>query len=111
MNNSAIKYSQTTDGICDSNIHPTGITRQDTSDSLELPSLAKQTRPMFDVIPDHSMNNNDFETDDHNRRRTETMDSMSDDQQSISSAGKSRRMQTKLLRSFHNIGLKKKTDI
>ncbi len=107
MNNSTMKYSDSTNGLCDT-------MRQDTSDSLELPSLARQTKPTFDLIPDLQTDNNNFIIDDHQnqyQRKSNLTDSIPDDLQSNTSSEKSRKqiISTKLLKPFQNMRLRKKS--
>ncbi|CAF0896732.1 unnamed protein product [Adineta steineri] len=109
LNNSAIRYSQSTNGLYDTNINSSNVSRQDTSDSIDIPSLPKQTKPIFDIITDLQNENNEFILDDQDRK-SHRFDSLSDDQQSVASSTKSRKqdLSTKLLRPFH-IRLRKKS--
>ncbi|CAF1099606.1 unnamed protein product [Adineta ricciae] len=96
--------SQSVSGLYDlSSNHSNGTSRHDLPDSAETSSLTKSGKPMFDI------DNVDFMLDDQDRR-SNVVDSGSDDQQSVSS-GKSRKqvLSTKLLKPFQNMRIRKKS--
>lgn len=97
--------SQSASGLYDSSSnHSNEMSRHDLPpDSAETSSLAKHGKPIFDI------DNVDFMLDDQDRR-SNVVDSGSDDQQSISSS-KSRKqvLSTKLLKPFQNIRIRKKS--
>lgn len=104
LNAPSIPYSHSTNGLYDLSSTSTA-----TSDPIEIPSLAKQARPVFDLISDFGNDSNDFNTDEQDRKSNIT-GSLSDDQQSISS-NRSRKqvLSTKLLKPFQNLRVRKKS--
>ncbi|UJR33378.1 hypothetical protein I4U23_020826 [Adineta vaga] len=109
LNPSTITYSHSTNGLYDLSTNSTGMSRQDASDSPDTSSLGKASKPIFDITSDYGTDNNDFILDDQDRKST-IFDSVSDDQQSISS-NKSRKqiLSSKLLKPFQNMRIRKKS--
>jgi hypothetical protein len=98
LNNSSVIHSNSANGITNSSIN---------SDSIDNTSSLKQSRSVFECIPDLQNDNQDFMLDDQQQY---DRNSSTDDRQSMSSPEKKRRqiISTKLFKPFQNMRFRKK---
>lgn len=101
-----IVYSHSTNGLSNLN-----IVRQNTEDSLDILPYNRQTKPIFDIVTDSQYDNNGSIPDDYDKK-SRISNFSNDDQQSISSPDKKRKqyLSSKLLKPFHNMRLRKKSN-
>jgi hypothetical protein len=104
-----IVHSRSTNGLNNSTIKLNEMIRENTHDSLDILSLNRQTKPIFDIITDQQFDNNGSTLDD---RKSQISDSTYDYQQSILSPTSRRKQLTssRLFRSFHNLRFRKKNN-
>ena len=114
LSNSKMIYSQSSNGLNNSNINSTKIIRNNTNDSLDVLSTTllsnRQTKPIFDLMTDQQSDNNDSIHDDGKSLKS---NSINDEQITPSSFDKRRKpiLSSKLFRSFHNIRFRKKNSL
>ncbi|CAF0756162.1 unnamed protein product [Adineta ricciae] len=114
--NPPVSQASSTNGNLDSHLSSTSTDRQNSYELLNSSSLSKQTKSLFQGIPDSQMDNNDSISDDqqqhmqHDRNYQYAHESSNDEGHSSSSPEKIRKpISTKLLRPFQNIRFRKKT--
>lgn len=108
-NNSSILHSNSANSITNSLINSSGIDRQNVSDYLDNSlSSIKQSRSVFEGIPDLQNDNQDFILDDQQQY---DRNSSNGDRQSMSSPEKRRKqmISSKILKPFQNMRFRKKT--
>ncbi len=110
--NSRMVYSNSINGLNNSNTTVTGMMRQNPDDSFDILSLNRQIRPTFDIITDQQSDKNDDHQQEYDRK-SQISDSVYDDQQTTLSVDKKRKQMitTKLFKPFYNIRFRKKNNV
>jgi hypothetical protein len=105
--NRKIIYSHSTNGLNDS----TESNRPSTYDSTELLSTSQPPKPIFDIINDSQLDNNDSLIDDQ-ERKSQRSGSIYSEQQAVLSPGKKRKqfLSAKLLKPFQSMRSRKKSN-
>ncbi len=110
--NSRMVYSNSINGLNNSNTTVTGMMRQNPDDSFDILSLNRQIRPTFDIITDQQSDKNDDHQQEYDRK-SQISDSVYNDQQTTLSVDKKRKQMitTILFKPFYNIRFRKKNNV
>jgi hypothetical protein len=90
-----------------------GLDRENTFESLDLSSSSKQTKPLFEAVPDYVMDSNELVADQQQKVNgsTPSVDTANDDRRSTSSEKVRRQLLTsRIFKPFQNMRFRKKSN-